>query len=90
MVQAYNLISGFWDIDCESEFQRTRIYDVHSSHVTGLSFDKFNPLRLLSTSQDGYVRLLDFRTEVFNEVLFNFHLNDGKSNIVPIYLFPDL
>ncbi len=42
--------------------------------MTGLSFDKFNPLRLFSTGQDGFVRLLDFRSEVFDEVLLKLNV----------------
>lgn len=65
--------AGFWDIDHENDF-RSRAYDVHTSHVTGLSFDKYNPLRLFSTSKDGFVRLLDFRSEVFDEVLLKLNV----------------
>nr|CAH0112228.1 unnamed protein product [Daphnia galeata] len=58
---------GFWDIDHESD-NRTSAYDVHTSHVTGLSFDRYNPSRIFSTGRDGFVRLLDFRSEVFDEI----------------------
>ncbi|XP_046651661.1 WD repeat-containing protein 76-like isoform X2 [Daphnia pulicaria] len=46
---------GFWDIDHETDFRRSRAFDVHNSRVTGLSFDKFNPLRLFSTGHDGFI-----------------------------------
>jgi len=60
---------GLWDPDQVYDVnQGVRVYDVHTAPVNCLSFDKFNPTRLLSTSYDGYIRCLDFHTSVFNEV----------------------
>lgn len=67
-VQSLFVFPGLWDIDHESETLRVSTHDIHTSHVTGLTFDKFNPLKLISTSRDGFVRLLDFSSGIIDEV----------------------
>lgn len=60
---------GFWDVDAvEDKHNGVRAYDVHSAPINALSFDRFNPTRLFSTSYDGRVRQLDFNSNVFEEV----------------------
>ncbi|EFX79300.1 hypothetical protein DAPPUDRAFT_319557 [Daphnia pulex] len=69
----------FWDIDHETDFRRSRAYDVHNSHVTGLSFDKFNPLRLFSTGQDGFI----YNTsEASKDVFPTCHLQKDPSTLI--------
>ena len=60
----------------EDKNQGVRAYKAHKQPVNCLSFDRFSPTRLLSTSYDGYVRCLDFHTQakVFDEVIFLFML----------------
>jgi len=55
----------------EDKNQGVRAYKAHKQPVNCLSFDRFNPARLLSTSYDGYVRCLDFHTQtkIFDEVI---------------------
>lgn len=61
--------TGFWDVDAvEDKHNGVRAYDVHSAPINALSFDRFNPTRLFSTSYDGRVRQLDFNSNVFEEV----------------------
>lgn len=63
-------MAGFWDIDQHEDLHNgVRAYDVHKKPVNCLSFDFFNPTRLLSTSYDGFVRRLDLKTNIFDEVL---------------------
>ncbi|XP_057375972.1 WD repeat-containing protein 76-like [Daphnia carinata] len=60
---------GFWDVDKhEDKHQGVRAFKVHKQPVNCVTFDKFNPMRLLTTSYDGYVRCLDMHTNVFDEV----------------------
>lgn len=44
------------------------MFHVHKMPVNCMTFDKFNPTRLLTTSYDGYVRRLDLHTNIFDEV----------------------
>ena len=48
--------------------------------MTGLSFDEYNPSRIFSTGRDGFVRLLDFRSEVFDEVWFQLNVLGNVTN----------
>lgn len=48
--------------------------------MTGLSFDRYNPSRIFSSGRDGFVRLLDFRSEVFEEVLFQLNVLGNVTN----------
>ena len=48
--------------------------------MTGLSFDRYNPSRIFSSGRDGFVRLLDFRSEVFDEVLFQLNVLGNVTN----------
>ncbi|KAI9554166.1 hypothetical protein GHT06_019438 [Daphnia sinensis] len=60
---------GFWDVDKhEDKHQGVRAFRVHNHPINCVTFDKFNPMRLLTTSYDGYVRCLDMPTNVFDEV----------------------
>lgn len=60
--------SGFWDLDLEGIASRMRFYHVHKSIVKSLSFDRFDHLKMFSTSKDGFVRCLDFTTGYLKEV----------------------
>ena len=77
MLMIDSSLIGFLDVEKQSEIEShmtpnrfVHVYDVHSSHVTGLTFDIYNPTRLLSTSKDGFVRLVDFTAEIFHPVIF--------------------
>lgn len=60
---------GFWDIDKhEDKHQGVRAFRVHKQPINCATFDKFNPMRLLTTSYDGYVRCLDMHSNVVDEV----------------------
>lgn len=60
---------GFWDVDkLEDKHRGVRAFKVHGQPVNCATFDKFNLTRLLTTSYDGYVRCLDFKTNVIDEV----------------------
>lgn len=62
-------LPGFWDVDdVEDKHQGVRVFGVHSHPINCLSFDRYNPTRLLSTSYDGYVRCLDFQSSSIDEV----------------------
>ena len=64
---------GLWDVNNQDSDFAVRQYDIHESAVTGLSFDRFNPLRLFTFSRDGSVFWLDFCSGIFDEVTINFH-----------------
>ena len=75
-------VIGLWDVDhVEDKHQGVRAYKAHKQPVNCLTFDRYNPARLLSTSYDGYVRCLDFhsRTKVFEEVIRIFIFNYVKN-----------
>jgi len=64
-------VLGFWDIDqVNDKNQGVQQFKVHGMTVNCLSWDKYDPTRLLSTSYDGFVRCLDLRTNIIDEVNF--------------------
>lgn len=83
-------VLGFWDVDnIEDKRQGVRAFKVHSMPVNCLTFDKFNPTRLLSTSYDGYVRCLDFNSDKIDKVLYFllmvglFHISESTLTFLP-------
>ena len=58
--------------DCCSNQKGIQISEVHDQAVNCVTFDRYNPSRLLSTSFDGCVRYLDLNTApttIFDKVL---------------------
>lgn len=56
------LIKGLLNADCCFNQKGVKINKIHEQAVNCVTFDRYNPSRLLSTSFDGCVRYLDLNT----------------------------
>lgn len=81
------LILGFWDVNNKDSDLAVRRYDVHESSVTGLSFDRYDPMRLFTSSRDGSVFWLDLRSGIFDEVTYDIWTVQSTKDNYSLFLF---
>ncbi|XP_018416861.1 PREDICTED: WD repeat-containing protein 76 [Nanorana parkeri] len=82
---------GLWNLEDNSAEKEIYIFELHSRHVSSLSFCPWSPAHLLSLSYDGTVRCGDVTRSVFDEIYrdeeenfssFDFYSADGSVLIV--------
>ncbi|RWR75489.1 WD repeat-containing protein 76 [Cinnamomum micranthum f. kanehirae] len=64
---------GFWDTDCEEEEEEEEgdgiyVYGPHSAPVSGISIQPFLLSKIITSSYDGLIRMMDVNKEMFSMV----------------------